>query len=97
MTSDSLVSSFRASMRDLCHPRPRGRYLEIRSRKPAMQETFVHRPIDKAAKPPPSCLLLRKVRPQHHEAIQLPSLYFAVRSAVFAPMREIRSSGESTT
>ena len=60
-----------------------------------MQETFGHRPIDKAM--PPSCLFLRKIRPQHHEAIQLPPLYFAVRSAVFAPMREIRSSGESTT
>ena len=53
--------------------------------------------MDKAAKPPPSCLLLRKVRTQHHEATQLPPLYFAVRSAVFALMREIRSSGESTT
>lgn len=61
------------------------------------QKTFGLRPIDKAAKPPPSCLLLRKVRTQHHEAPQLPTLYFAVRSAVFAPMREIRSSGESTT
>ena len=61
------------------------------------QKTFGHRPIDKAAKPPPSCLFLRKVRTQHHEATQLPPLYFAVRSAVFAPMREIRSSGESTT
>ena len=60
------------------------------------QETFGHRPIDKAAKPPPSCFF-RKVRTQHHEAPQLPTLYFAVRSAVFAPMREIRSSGESTT
>ena len=53
--------------------------------------------MDKAAKPPPSCLFLRKVRTQHHEATQLPPLYFAVRSAVFAPMREIKSSGESTT
>ena len=61
-----------------------------------MQETFGHLPIDKA-KPPPSCLLLRKVCTQHHKAIRLPPLYFAVRSAVFAPMREIRSSGESTT
>ena len=62
-----------------------------------MQETFVHLPIDKAAMPPPSCLFLRKVRTQHHEATRLPPFYFAVRSAVFAPMREIRSSGESTT
>lgn len=62
-----------------------------------MQETFGHHPIYIAAKPPPSCLLLRKVRTQHHEAIRLPPLYFAVSSAVFAPMREIRSSGESTT
>ena len=62
-----------------------------------MQETFVHRPMDKAAKPPPSCLFLRKVRTQHHEETRLPPLYFAVKSAVFAPMREIRSSGESTT
>ena len=97
MTSDSLVSSFQASMRDLCYPRLDSQCLEIRSRKPAMQETFGHRPIDKAAKSPPSCLLLKKVRTQHHEATQLPPLYFAVRSAVFAPMREIRSSGESTT
>lgn len=62
-----------------------------------MQETFGHRPIAKAAKSPPLCLLLRKVRTPHHEAPRRPPLYFAVRSAVFAPMREIRSSGESTT
>ena len=65
VTCDSLVSSFRAQARNLCHLRPNDRCLEIRDRKPAMQETFGHRPIDKAAKPPPSCLFLGKVRTQH--------------------------------
>jgi len=43
--SDSLVSSFRAQARNLCHSRSGGQCLEIPNGKPAIQETFGHRPL----------------------------------------------------